>query len=563
MIVLMLNLSIAKASDWKIQVDSVYSMGSVLTYDVNNDGIKDVILPKGYEDTSFHMVSGVMALDGLDGHKLWDLRRRFDIYGTGKELDVNQDGKNDLIFVGRLGELFALDMQNGNLLWEFLDTKRFYPKDSGWFNFYDPQIIDDMNSDGVKDLVVTNGGNAEAGAGDSVNRYPGYLMLISGSNGKEIAKLRTPDFKETYMSPVVHNFINNEQYVLLGTGGETLYGNFWAIRLGDLIRMDSTKFIKILPGANKGYITAPSLADLNSDNELDIIVTGFDGEITAINGTDFSVLWQKEFLGYEVYTSAAIGLINSDSVPDIALSLGFGLFSDYSHTLHILIDGTNGEIIDSLITIGDFTLSSPIIGNFDADINDEVLFTTNYAFHGFEKSLFNSYDFNNHTWSVMDSVNNGFLFTQTPLFDNVDNDMYMDFVFAETQNFASHNDVLTNIKVSKKSYPTIKTFIPNWSQFYGLKRDCKYYNNVYTNVKINESELSKFTCRYANHMIYFNYLNFNSDLQLTIHTLSGKLVAKIPLLNTDHLNYYLNDGIYILTLTGYGYIQSEKLNVKN
>lgn len=551
------------AADWKIKIDSVYSMGSALTFDINNDGIKDIIIPKGYEDTTFHFVSGVMALDGIDGKLIWDLRRRFDIYGTGKELDVNNDGISELIFVGRLGEFFAVDKYNGKLIWEFLDTKNMYPKDSGWFNFYDPQIIDDINGDGIKDIVITNGGNAEAGAGDSINRYPGYIMLVSGSNGSLISKLRTPDYKETYMSPIIHDFLNDgQQYVLFGTGGETIKGSFWAIRLDYLQSMDSTKFIKILSGTTKGFITTPSMADLNLDNKLDIIIAGFDGTITAINGGDFSKLWSVDFQGYEAYTSAAIGLINTDTIPDVAISLGYGLFSDYFHTLHVAINGSNGEILDTFKTNGDFSLSSPIVGKFGNHFNDDVLFTTNYIFHGIEKTIFHVYNFNNHSFTDFDSIFNGFLFTQTPMFENIDNDTEMDFVFVETQHFILHNDSLTNIKINKKSYPSVKTFTPNWSKFYGLNRDCKYINNnKYT--KIDYFKSTPLNAKYYHHNILLSELITNQNYQLFIYTISGQLVDKFPILNSNNLNYYLQDGIYVLVIYGNNYFASSKLIVKN
>ena len=52
-------------------------------------------------------------------------------------------------------------------------------------------------------------------------------MLISGRTGKPIGNyMTTPNSRETYMSPVIHERKDGSQYILLGTGGETVDGKF-------------------------------------------------------------------------------------------------------------------------------------------------------------------------------------------------------------------------------------------------------------------------------------------------------------------------------------------------
>ena len=61
----------------------------------------------------------------------------------------------------------------------------------------------------------------------SHDRNPNHIILISGRTGIPIGKyMTTPNSRETYMSPVIHERKDGSQYVLLGTGGETVSGKF-------------------------------------------------------------------------------------------------------------------------------------------------------------------------------------------------------------------------------------------------------------------------------------------------------------------------------------------------
>ena len=552
--------------EWITQIDSVYGLSSPMVADVNGDQVKDVIVGVGYEDTTYRFVSGVVALNGIDGSILWNIRRKYDIYGTAKMLDTDNDGIDEVIFVGRIGEFFAVNSKTGELKWEFFDTKNLNPLDSGWYNFFDPQIIPDINADGIKDIVITNGGNAAAVANDTLERYPGFLMIVSGRNGKLLKKLKTPDYKETYMTPLVHDFNNDGNYsVLLGTGGETARGGLWTIKLDDLMQEDSTKFRLIVSDTSKGFITAPALVDINNDNKLDIITAGFNGHIYAINGANFSVIWHNYFPGFECYTSPAIGLFNNDTIPDVAITIAYGIFSDYQFTKHLLLNGNTGTVLDSLITNGDFALSSPITGDFDYDTKDEVLFTTNKAFQGKESMIFNVIDYNDGQNYILDSLTDGFLFGSTPTITSLstdENDTLMDVFFVETQYFTLHNDSLTNIKIHKKKYNKIQKYETNWSNFYGNDRDCKYYkNNLITSVN-STTNIPLIKAYFAN-----GYLHLPDDLLMNnfyvnVYNTAGRLISQ----TTNNININLNNqpnGIYIAVIFINNYALNVKFNVVN
>lgn len=49
--------------------------------------------------------------------------------------------------------------------------------------------------------------------------------MIDGATGQPIGRhLELPEKKETYMSPVIHQRRDGSQYILYGSGGETVGG---------------------------------------------------------------------------------------------------------------------------------------------------------------------------------------------------------------------------------------------------------------------------------------------------------------------------------------------------
>ena len=58
------------------------------------------------------------------------------------------------------------------------------------------------------------------------NRKSGRLIILSGATGKVVGTryLAAPDHKEIYMSPVMYTTKDGSQYILFGSGGETIPG---------------------------------------------------------------------------------------------------------------------------------------------------------------------------------------------------------------------------------------------------------------------------------------------------------------------------------------------------
>lgn len=79
-----------------------------------------------------------------------------------------------LAAVGR--SLQPLMEQMEKLIWSFFPGRTNADvSDQGWYNFTTPQLIPDQDGDGLKDLLIANGGNPKAAAGDP-DRPAGRLL---------------------------------------------------------------------------------------------------------------------------------------------------------------------------------------------------------------------------------------------------------------------------------------------------------------------------------------------------------------------------------------------------
>lgn len=68
----------------------------------------------------------------------------------------------------------------------------------------------------------------------STSEFAGRIILLSGSNGKVLQWVQTPDGKETYYSPQLLTGVDGTDYVLFGTGGENSGGGLYILSLTDL-----------------------------------------------------------------------------------------------------------------------------------------------------------------------------------------------------------------------------------------------------------------------------------------------------------------------------------------
>ncbi|MBT6177688.1 MAG: PQQ-like beta-propeller repeat protein [Deltaproteobacteria bacterium] len=441
--------------------------------DLNGDCIKDIIIGHGEEGgpETGQGVGYVTAHDGASGALLWRVGPDFDdavslyeIVGSPALIDLNQDETDDVVIGGRDGALIAVDGITGDKLWQF------YPEgdaeEDGWYNFYTPQPIGDVNADGVPDILSANGGDAKQAPFQE--RLPGFLMVISGSDGSILYFAQMPDGMETYMSPIVYTpQSGGVTYVLFGTGGESFAGSLWRVPLDDVLTGDISAAQKLTePRSHKGVIAPPSLADVNLDGSEDIIVVTFDGQVEAIDGITGESIWHYELSGankdeVESYATPAIGYFDGDGAPDVFVTLSLGVWPRYSGSALIALSGWNGDVISREYT--DYPgFPSPLAADLNGDSRDEALVVIPNFMES--RSTFQIIDFANDENYTYEWDNTG---AGTPLIEDLDNDGVLELIGC----YAAMNQMPAEWTLFRKSLNASTQGVPSWGGYLGSATD--------------------------------------------------------------------------------------------
>ena len=348
--------------------------------DVNNDGIDDVIYTRAHytksldmyyctsdssyedacmEDTGYPVCgSTLVAVNGLNGELIWLRNFTRPVFGIRCVMDVDEDGETDCFVIGRYHQWDTVNKATGETIWE-ADTTIGY----AGYNFYYPLPLEDIDDDGVVDILNIHGGDQSYGSRD-INRSPALIVIISGKTGKKlIDPIVVPDGRESYMSPVHYTFAGKD-VILFGTGGETINGSLWAITVDSIkefvksgpltFSQNDTEYVgcssefmrdrdkfrptydrtiyqldeqdrqpsidcpslgqhlpitnkhdlclyELYNSSSKGMIIPPVIIDMNNDNVQDLIIQSFSGHVLCLNGVDGEVLWHRYIPNSESY----------------------------------------------------------------------------------------------------------------------------------------------------------------------------------------------------------------------------------------------------------------------
>ncbi|XP_071128715.1 uncharacterized protein [Mytilus edulis] len=382
--------------------------------DVDGDGLDDVIIATGPDskltppDNKYDMectkmglqspcYGNIYALRGTDGTMLWNVKTTTTaLFLNCVDFDVNLDGQLDCIASGRFGLLVAISLNNGSVIWA-ADRKII---NTQW-NVYHVAKIQDIDDDGVPEMVVANGGDTTLRPQDH-SRTSGRLVMLSGKTGKMVGHryLNIPDNKETYMSPIIYRTTDGSRYILFGSGGETISGNLMMISLPDFyayitngsnpvefegnynqwiqykgMKNEDTGIFTLHRGNTKGVIVPPVVVDVNNDRFPDILMTSFQGQMMLYSGKDLSVLWRREFPNMETYTSPAPGYFNNDDIQDFMIHWSIGEWPQYSGTKIYILNGKDGSTLWTL-NGNQFVMSSDLSMRTSEPHRDLFLFNT-------------------------------------------------------------------------------------------------------------------------------------------------------------------------------------------
>ncbi|OQV18864.1 hypothetical protein BV898_07118 [Hypsibius exemplaris] len=337
---------------WTVTLPKLLTESAVRMLDVNADGIADVILgfatggdgylvPDVVCDIYFNGIhpcfGGILALDGATGRELWRTYAKHEVFALNCNADLNRDGQKDCLAGGRAAIFLAIDTRTGTPLWTVKVS------DTDLSNFYTPQIIRDLNNDGVPEVLVSHGGDPLREPGKQV-KIIGVLMILDGFNGHTLKSMPVPDGGETYYSPQVYSPIEGTDNVLFGTGGETHGGSLWVINLSDMLHGNGSEAVAILTDPFKGVMVPPVLADITDDGVVDIIMAMYNSSVIALDGRTFQEIWRYTTLGAETYSTPAAGYYNDDDVPDFFVNYSVGPgYPIYYYAESMVLDGRTGR----------------------------------------------------------------------------------------------------------------------------------------------------------------------------------------------------------------------------
>lgn len=111
----------------------------------------------------------------------------------------------------------------------------------------------------------------------------------------------------------------------------------------------------------------PNIADLNGDDDLDVVFGCDDGKVVALDGSDGEIIWYIS-TGGSVVGSPALVDINLDGLPDVVIGSGDGKLYG--------IRGTNGSNLGEFQT-QDIIQASPVVVDFDGNGTPEVFMGSN------------------------------------------------------------------------------------------------------------------------------------------------------------------------------------------
>ncbi|CAF1290587.1 unnamed protein product [Rotaria sp. Silwood1] len=381
--------------DENVQIELVWASGfpKLITetafrlIDCNSDGILDVIFGYGtgvdtladnellcdlYFNGTHPCNGGVKALDGRNGLLLWSYdKSNHEVFALNCQRDIDGDHIPDCLTGGRGGTFEAISGKTGSLIWTFDNDVRHTT-----MNFYTPLYLKkDFDNDGLNDIITIHGGDPIRKPHDTV-RLAGEVLLISAKTGKLLNVSIVPDQMESYYSPQLLQRSSTEEYILIGTGGETHGGGLYAFDLKCFTIYCSSPYIKIISDEYKGVMTPPVLIDVNSDDIEDIIIPLYNSTLYAFDGRTFQQLWNRTFPSSETYSSPAVGYFNDDDIPDIMIHYqtgpGYPLY--YSAQTTILDGRTGKPILDKSIeqTVG--VQSSPLTISFKQHGHDMFIY---------------------------------------------------------------------------------------------------------------------------------------------------------------------------------------------
>jgi hypothetical protein len=315
--------------------------------DVNGDGINDIILCTGNYWTMCLNGNSSVTMDTL-----WKFTTDFGSINTGTVTykdalqlidDINSDGVKDIIIgCGGGNEMvYALSGKNGRRIWAYGDSIATSDGDVNGI-----RVDRDYNNDGIKDVLIS-----ASGEGNGTGRHS--VICLNGLNGQVI-------FNSVQNSEFTHDVISTEN------GGAIAYNSNNGV--DGVFGFNNTGSNSWNYPVNGAIWSMKKVPDINNDGSTDILgMYGFNGGIFALSGINGNQLWTTSFGNSNNGTIELLDDRDRNGFLDFTLS---GPQTAYR------LDSKTDSIIWSQSFNSSYIRDADMLGDLNGDTINEVLYST-------------------------------------------------------------------------------------------------------------------------------------------------------------------------------------------
>lgn len=236
---LMQNVEDFEFSSEELLFEGFPDISSIKFYDMNNNGFKDIIASGNYQDNGYYNRQ-VVYYTNIDGSSFSEPQIITNIHTYSQRFivtDINSDGRGDII-TGAWDDSITLHLNNGD---NTFTAKPIYHASTGVSKWYDPITIEDIDNDGLGDLIFHSGdiegvdlnynwlkrtdqmnfgaafpisrrfaSNLESRDSNWKDRYPVYIIDVDNDGMKDILGVSYYDPDEPYDGPYSIFWYRNE-----------------------------------------------------------------------------------------------------------------------------------------------------------------------------------------------------------------------------------------------------------------------------------------------------------------------------------------------------------------
>lgn len=329
-----------------------------------------------------------------------------------------------------------------------------------------------------------------------------------------------------------------------------------------------------MPNSDVNSYSSPVLADLDGDNNRDIIfgthVSGGGGYVYAVKNNGTVITGWPQYTSHWIYSPPSVGFIDGDNVLDVAIGDGGGTISG-SPVFALLAWNKNGAPLTGFPVTGLWAIDNQVlIGDVDNDNSSELIIDDNTTSGGMGKYLGFNHDGTQMTgnWPVYTTLST---FFSTPMLCDVNRDGILDIAGSGGQAVspAQTNVYLWNTGVP---YNSSKITVPMWQ--YNSRHNGVYGDNqIVTGIPPVSANIPKDYLLLQNYPNPFNPKtvigfkvkeeNFSS---LLVYDASGRQVDVLLNENLKPGGYEITwnaanypSGVYFYKLTSGSFTETKKM----